>query len=367
MESGACSRNAASKLAESINCGIGSLLPEQIRQQAGESKIIFMKYFFVILFFILTSCAPVTQPVVADAQPEITSAPTLPRLALATFEPTNTAVSPSTPIETQTVQCDPFAVDFCITDGHFIFQRPLKLPANDSVDPTYRYGGTENGTRDPHHGVDMGNPIGTPVYAAGDGQVVYAGSDKEIVYGLTTNFYGNVIVIKHENDLFTLYGHLSKIVVEAGQTVHAGDEIGEVGSEGVAIGSHLHFEVRRGGDGRDYFSTLNPELWMIPKSDESGNPFGALAVSIVDENHQFVKYSEFTARFYHDRNGPKIKSYYLVTYPLNMANESENAALGDLAPGYYYIALKVNDHVYQRWVEVKSGKLTQAVFVVTTR
>jgi len=202
------------------------------------------------------------------------------------------------------------------------------------------------------------------IWSPADGRVVFAGPDKEAIYSPWANFYGNVIVIKHADDLFTLYGHLSKIVVDAGQSVQAGDKIGEVGKEGVAIGSHLHFEVRRGGDGHDYFSTLNPELWMSPKNDESGNPLGALAVSILDENHQFVKYTEFTARYYLTPTSLKIKSYYLVTYPLNMVNDEENAALSDLGPGYYYIALKVNDHVYQRWVEVKSGRLTEVVFIV---
>ena len=42
----------------------------------------------------------------------------------------------------------------------------------------------------------------------------------------------------------------------------------------------------------------------------------------------------------------------------------ENAALGDLPPGYYYVALKYNGQFYERWVEVESGKLTQVVFVV---
>jgi len=314
-----------------------------------------------ILFFLsislLGSCAPAVQPVAADVLPDPTSTP-----IAATLTPESTAISLS-PTATQ-ASCDPLNTDFCITDGHFIFQRPIKPPANDSIDQTYRYGSTQNNTRDSHHGVDMENPIGTPVYAAADGKVTFAGSDKETAYGLTTNFYGNVIVIKHDNDLFTLYGHLSKIVVEAGQTVQAGEKIGEVGSEGVAIGGHLHFEVRRGGDGRDYFSTLNPEMWMVLKNDKDGKPLGALAISILDENHQFIKYTEFTARYHLTPTSPKIKSYYVVTYPLNMANEDENAALGDLAPGYYRIALKVNDRVYDRWIEVKSGRLTQVVFIV---
>jgi len=319
------------------------------------------KTILFISLLVLASCAPATQPVIADIQPENTSIPTQ---TMATVASTATAILLLSPTATQESACDPFTMDFCITDGHFTFQRPIHSPANDSIDQTYRYGSTQDDTRDPHHGVDMGNPIGTPVYAVGSGEVVFAGSDKDVEYGLTTNFYGNVVLIKHENDLFTLYGHLSKVIVEAGQVVQAGDKIGEVGSEGVAIGSHLHFEVRRGGDGSDYFSTLNPELWMAPKKDDNGEPLGALAISIVDEDRQFIKYAEFTARYHLTPDSPKIKSYYVVTYPLDMANEDENAALSELAPGYYRIALKVNDHVYDRWVEVKSGKLTRVVFVV---
>ncbi len=199
------------------------------------------------------------QPVAADVLPTLTSTPIV---LTQTPEPTATSITLPSPTATQPSTCDPFSVDYCITDGHFIFQRPIKSPANDLIDPTYRYGSTQNNTRDPHHGVDMENPIGTPVYSPADGQVVFAGPDKEAIYSPWVNFYGKVIVIKHADDLFTLYGHLSKIVVEAGQDVKVGDKIGEVGKEGVAIGSHLHFEVRRGGDGNDYFSTLNPELWM---------------------------------------------------------------------------------------------------------
>ena len=49
---------------------------------------------------------------------------------------------------------------------------------------------------------------------------------------------------------------------------------------------------------------------------------------------------------------------------LQAAMEDENAALGDLPPGYYRIALKSNGRLYERWVEVESGELTQVVFVV---
>jgi len=163
--------------------------------------------------------------------------------------------------------------------------------------------------------------------------------------------------------MYTLYAHLSSINVEAGDEVKAGDQIGEVGQSGVATGSHLHFEIRRGGDGTDYFSTQNPELWLIPNNDEKGTPLGAISFSVIDENSNF-QFVEFTARYFLDKNGPKIKSHYIVTYAKDMMRLDENAALGDLPPGYYYVALKSNGHLYERWVEVESGKLTEVVFVV---
>jgi murein DD-endopeptidase MepM/ murein hydrolase activator NlpD len=186
--------------------------------------------------------------------------------------PTNTSF-PDTPIPSITavsteVPCDPFRVDFCIREGHFILQRPIEPPASDSVDPTYRYASTANGTREPHHGVEFPNQSGTPVYAAGKGTVVFAGPDKEAIYSPWENFYGNLVVLQHEDGLFTLYAHLSKIDVSVGQKVFTTDKIGEVGKTGVAIGSHLHFEVRR-GDGKDYFATQNPELWLVPPKSHS--------------------------------------------------------------------------------------------------
>lgn len=266
------------------------------------------------------------------------------------------------PTATQ-IGCDPFIEDFCITDGRFLFQNPIFPPGNTFVDTTYRYGSTQNGMREPHHGVEFLNRFGTPVHAAGDGTVQFAGPDKEALFSPWVDFYGNVVVIRHADEMYTLYAHLSKIDVKAGDEVKAGDLIGEIGQSGVATGSHLHFEVRKGGDGRDYFSTQNAELWLIPNEDKDGNSFGAISFSILDENSNFV-FAEFTARYHLEKNGPKIKSYYVVTYAKDMVLGDENAALGDLPPGYYRVALKYNGHLYERWVEVKSGKLTRVVFVV---
>ena len=79
-------------------------------------------------------------------------------------------------------------VDYCITEGHFILQRPMHLPANDLVDETYLYGSTANGTREPHHGVEFPNQSGTPVYAAANGTVIFAGPDKEAIYSSMAKF-----------------------------------------------------------------------------------------------------------------------------------------------------------------------------------
>lgn len=252
--------------------------------------------------------------------------------------------------------------DYCITQGHFIFQRPIKAPANDSADQTYLYGSTARSTREPHHGVEFLNKFGTPVHAAAVGMVVFAGADKEALYSPWENFYGNVIVIEHANNLFTLYAHLSAIDVQAGQRVEVGEKIGEVGQSGVATGSHLHFEVRRGNP-EDYFATENPELWLAPNKDKNGRAFGALMISVVDQDAHLL-FSEITVQYYPDRAQPNVKAYYIETYSNDMALGNENAALSDLPAGNYRIVLTINGQLHERWVEVESGKLTEVVFVI---
>ena len=93
-----------------------------------------------------------------------------------------------------------------------------------------------------HNGVDYGAPTGTPVRTIGDGVVEFAGWQ---------NGYGNVIHIKHGNDLATVYAHLSRIDVAKGDKVEQGATIGAVGQTGWATGPHLHFEVKIDGVQQD--------------------------------------------------------------------------------------------------------------------
>lgn len=92
-----------------------------------------------------------------------------------------------------------------------------------------------------YNGVDLGAPIGTPVYAAASGEVIiskYSAGDPWF------GGYGNYIAIKHDNGTQTVYGHLSAVYVSVGERVTQGQTIGHVGNTGHSTGPHLHFEVR---------------------------------------------------------------------------------------------------------------------------
>ena len=87
-----------------------------------------------------------------------------------------------------------------------------------------------------HKGIDVKVYIGDTIYAAFDGQVRTATIDP--------NGYGKYVVIRHYNGFETVYGHMSKQLVNANDFVQAGEPIGLGGNTGRSTGSHLHFEVR---------------------------------------------------------------------------------------------------------------------------
>ena len=93
----------------------------------------------------------------------------------------------------------------------------------------------------PHNGLDIGAPVGTPVFAAEDGVVTRADNNDRSAWSKYQ--YGKYILVKHNNNLTTLYAHLSKHAAQAGQQVKRGDLIGYVGATGYATGAHLHFGV----------------------------------------------------------------------------------------------------------------------------
>ena len=90
-----------------------------------------------------------------------------------------------------------------------------------------------------HTGVDFAAPSGTPIKAAKSGYVTFSGSK---------GGYGNAVLINHNDDYSTLYGHASRLLVKEGQYVKQGDVIALVGSTGRSTGPHLHFEIFRNGN-----------------------------------------------------------------------------------------------------------------------
>lgn len=89
-----------------------------------------------------------------------------------------------------------------------------------------------------HDGIDFSAPYGTDVLATGHGKVVKAGWNR---------YLGNMVEIRHQSGLSTLYGHMSKLAVSRGQDVTGGQVIGKVGSTGRSTGAHIHYEIRRNG------------------------------------------------------------------------------------------------------------------------
>ncbi|WP_236355666.1 M23 family metallopeptidase [Exiguobacterium chiriqhucha] len=106
-----------------------------------------------------------------------------------------------------------------------------------------------------HNGLDIAAPVGTPINAAQTGTVTTAG------WG---GAYGNHVIITHVLNgqvWTTVYAHMSSVSVSAGQRVTQGQHIGGMGSTGNSTGSHLHFEIHRGGysySSSSAGSTVNP-------------------------------------------------------------------------------------------------------------
>ncbi len=90
-----------------------------------------------------------------------------------------------------------------------------------------------------HPGIDIANPAAPNVLAADSGRVIASGWDN--------TGYGYRVIVDHGNGYKTLYGHLQKIYVTVGQSVNAGNAIGQMGSTGRSTGTHLHFEVHMNG------------------------------------------------------------------------------------------------------------------------
>jgi len=221
----------------------------------------------------------------------------------------------------------------------FSWSRPFDADHETRASRYYPYGTTAGGQYLLHHGVDIGNPMGALVRALADGVVAYAGSDEAGGWGPQPDFYGRLVVLRHERalsarPLYTVYGHVSAALVTRGETVLAGQPIAEVGMGGVALGPHLHLEVRTRE--RSYASTINPEL-LLEHLPGHGAIVGRLenAVGAAASVQRVDLYAL-------DNDGPGEWLGQTTTYAARHVNSvpgwGENFVFGDTPAGRYWLA-----------------------------
>ncbi len=140
------------------------------------------------------------------------------------------------------------------------------VPISKPVTVTSEFGYRQHpitGAYELHNGIDLvnGNPT-TPIYASAAGEVVIAGSYPE--------WYGNYVVIKHSDGLYTGYAHQSQLRVSVGDTVKQGQQIGNMGTTGPSTGPHLHFQFFTNGPWPSNSDLLIQENTLIFRSDGFG-------------------------------------------------------------------------------------------------
>lgn len=163
-----------------------------------------------------------------------------------------------TPVVNKVVRVGSKPIPEAVPTGSFIW------PCSAKEGISSGYGGRDlYGSYDFHLGIDLPGDNGDPIYASDGGEVVWAGF---------TPSYGNSVRILHDGELVTLYAHMQKLYVSAGDMVYQGQQIGEMGHTGAAYGTHLHFEVRTGT------TTVNPIKYLpeMPEPEPEPEPENAV-------------------------------------------------------------------------------------------
>jgi murein DD-endopeptidase MepM/ murein hydrolase activator NlpD len=308
----------------------------------------------------------VVMPPVVNVVPQVRVLPGVElRRSLTPEPPTPTPTPSPTPVPVNLVAgrlWSNFTPKAAPDNDHYWVGRPFGAYAtNQLASPSYQFGATAGGRYRIHHGVDISNPFGTPVLAATDGEVIHAGPDDTVLLGPYNNFFGNTVVIRlnrrlpvasGELDVFLLYGHLSQVNVTVGQQVRPEDVIGAVGMTGIAIGPHLHVEIRLGSN--TYYNNVNPYLWMAPLEGQ-----GSVAVRVLTADGRTWPGAAISiVRF---SGGVAAWARQIITY---MDSENigpdpawgENGAMDGVPAGSYYVVGVVNGERLSAEISVRAGE-----------
>jgi len=242
---------------------------------------------------------------------------------------------------------------------HFFFTRPIAADEINWPLADYRYGGIFFNTDIVHTGVDITAKRGTPVIAAGPGQVMFAGYGLYLGNNDREDPYGQAVTIRHDfgyqnRQLYTVYAHMDRIDVVTGQRVETGTPLGIVGDTGMTTGPHLHFEVRIEND--SFYSTRNPELWLSPPQG-----WGVLAGKALNTNGSLLTRQEVTVI-----SLATSQKWTVATYGDQAVNADdyyqENVVLSDLPAGSYEIVIDYQERRIKTRVEITPGAVTYFFF-----
>lgn len=299
-----------------------------------------------------------------------TQTPTASPTPSPTWEPSPTPTAPSLPTAaTLTGVGEPQAAltvgaawptpDVSEARDHYWLGRPTGPGTTQWASPYYPYGSTGQGKYLLHHGADIANPLNTPLLAPADGTVVFAGDDSQVALGPTTDFFGNAVVVElsrryQDRPIYVLLGHMQDVLVEPGQTVERGQQVGLVGMTGIALGPHVHIELRIGEN--DYQRTRNPEFWLEPLPGH-----GTLAGRVLTEDGRHLP--EVEILLYPGPAFDKV-GYYIYTYVdapglINPDDEwGENFLLSDIPANTYTVEIEIGGKAYRQEALIEPGKTT---------
>jgi murein DD-endopeptidase MepM/ murein hydrolase activator NlpD len=242
-------------------------------------------------------------------------------------------------------------------NDHFLFTRPIGANAVNWPLARYRYGYLFYA--EPHTGIDIPAPKGTPIMAVGPGTVTFAGYGIYYKTDIYADPYGIAVSIRHDfgfagKEITTVYGHMEKTFVYSGQHVEGGDVIGIVGDTGNVSGPHLHLEVRVGNE--TFFATRNPELWLAPPQG-----WGLLVGQLLDADGN--KLTKVDVKL---RNLETNQMYEAISYAEGAVNGDdyykENLELGDLPAGKYYMYMDHPTISAKTELEIRPGQVTFFIY-----